>query len=706
MSAGDAPTTKTPDQVGADRDDRYRLIEEIGRGGMASVWRAVDEVAQMEVALKILHAHLADDEGVVEAFEREAALMQSLDHPNVVRVFSLTEVDGRPAIVMELCGEELPDRLAVRERFSEEEAVAIMAPVLEALASVHDRGIVHRDVKPQNVVFADDDVPKLIDFGIGQAEELMAADEDGQIGTVEYMAPERLDELAIDARSDVYSAGVMFFELLTGHLPYRAESAAAIMRMHREAEVPDPAVFAPEISPATCRIVMRAMAKHPEGRFDGAAQMLDALRGDRTRGEPIGAHPSWRALLARFGEDDEMVAPIDEEACEWVVFVPKTLRRLAEEEGVDCDEQVEELLEEYRDRAAFLYTGESSLAKLVRYIIHNSRGSTVQGNGSRLDSFGVARGLSRKGADELIERLKERGVYARHQRRPRERRREPRWKPFVTRTDMLRELVMVGALILFCAIPLVMTLATMEGAQMVALALFGFLSAVGGALLAGLLVSEDVLEWWTGRVSCAYLADFAARPESLDVDEALDERHVELFERLDSKRLAASYERAINAALHARDALQEAGFDDESRAEQLIDDLADLAERIAASEAEVAAVRPGELAAQIRRLDRQLAAEDDVEKAASLVDKKETLRLRLVDRDAAQQRLQGLAQRLHELSSRLERLVRRHRATDEEEAPVALDFAELDIGLEFGESTPTRVIEERAPATAAVEDRN
>ena len=151
---------------------RYRLREVLGRGGIAEVYRAYDEAAEMDVAIKVLHDFLADDEGMIEAFEREAFLMRSVDHRGVVQIYGTTEVEGRPAIVMELCdGGDLHERIARRGVFSEEDAIGIISGILEALAACHEQGIIHRDIKPHNVMFDATDRPKLIDFGIAQAED-------------------------------------------------------------------------------------------------------------------------------------------------------------------------------------------------------------------------------------------------------------------------------------------------------------------------------------------------------------------------------------------------------------------------------------------------------------------------------------------------------------------------------------------------------
>jgi hypothetical protein len=640
---------------------RYQPAGIIGRGGMATVYRAWDEAAEMDVALKVLHEHLADDEAIVEAFEREAAMMQSLDHPSVVRVFGMTQVDGRRAIAMELCEpDDLADRLDSRGRLDEQEAVDIAVAILDALAVVHDRGMVHRDIKPHNVLFDEDGQAKLIDFGIGQAEELMAADEAGHLGTVEYMAPERIDGLAVDARSDIYSVGVVLFELLCGHVPYRAESASAVIRMHREAQVADPKVFAPDISERTRRAVMCALEKHPEERFDNAEAMSAALRGEGDPREPMPPHRDWRALVAHVHDDREMIAPIEEEGHEWVVYIP--VHDIAGG-GDMLDMSLPPILDAIHDYIPYYARGRDASPSddLRNWWVFNHNG--------------LARGLSREGRDRFLDSLGKARSLARFAKRTRTRRESPVWlrlatHPFVA-PAVLVTLVVVATLGFSAAV---------TGAVPFAGAVFVAAWAIAGALLTMLVNLQFIKEWWLSRVSHNFLLDFGRRLPAPDVGLDLDRHDVELLDAIDSPRIAASFERAVEMALHLD------GFVDDDRRRgrlsELVDDVRRLARQIARAEDEVAAVRPGELASRIRHLDRRLADEDDADRAQSLIDQKEDLRRQLTDRDQSQQRLQTLAQRLHELSTRLERLAQRTRTRDNDatadDQPVVLDLdAEL-----------------------------
>lgn len=399
----------------ASSSHRYALKEVIGRGGMATVYRAFDEAAEMDVAIKILHEHLIDDAAMVEALQREAAVMRRVDHPGVVDVYATVEIDGRPGIAMELCeGGDLRRRLARRGSFDEDEALDIVIPLLDTLAACHEEGLVHRDVKPHNVVFDDRENPRLIDFGIGQAEELMAADEAGQVGTVEYMAPERIDGLAIDGRSDLYSVGVLLFELLCGHVPYRAESASEVLRMHREADVPDARVFEPAVSAPVAEAIMCAMAKQPEKRFDHPEQMVAALRGEDATDSEIPGHSSWKALREHYGAHSSLGASAEGSGEEWVIYVPPHLVEEGARQGADYAAAIGELIDDYGPYLT----------------VADDEGHTVDsgGRGQELVArYGIARGLSRQGAEALTKRLEHHNLLVRFNRRVRHRRRESPW---------------------------------------------------------------------------------------------------------------------------------------------------------------------------------------------------------------------------------------------------------------------------------------
>ena len=670
-------------------DHRYRIGEILGRGGMATVYRGYDEAAQQEVALKVLHEHLVGDEGVVEAFEREAELMGELDHPGVVRVYTTTEIDGRPAIAMELCeGDDLAEVLTRTGPFDEDRALEMIDGVLDALSSVHDRDVLHRDVKPHNIMFDADGEPRLIDFGIGQAEELMAVDESGQVGTVEYMAPERADGLAVDARSDLYSAGIVLFELLCGHPPYRAESAPAVLRMHREGPVADPRAFGADVSDEVADAVMRALARHPEDRFDDVDVFRAALQGEVRPQKPIEEHPVWTALHRRYGEECRMAAPVDTSGHEWVVYVP---RGGVEENEDAVDRVVAALVDDYGEYVT------DAFRDVVDMAADDGDPQDVSGAGVRiLDEAGVARGLSRDGVDEIVGRLEEAGVMARYGRRPRRHRDESAVQRLLGRRVVWKRSILVVSFIFHGFLFYVSYLAFTDGLEMVPegllVGLLASFAVASGSALAWMMLPDTYGEWWRARMSTSYLFDFCCDRRLDDSAVVIGHREYELLKSLQSPRIAASYERALNMVLY----LHDYGID-HRRLTALVDGIDGLVEELRELESHLAAVHPGRLVSRIRQLDGRIEQGDDIEELDELMQQKGALRQRLTERDTAHQRLQGLSQRLHELAVRLESMVRRVRTEDtgrppatDEELGVLVDDVEKMTVLDFSAGSMER----------------
>jgi len=261
--------------------DRYELDEVVGSGGMATVWRAHDRVLDRAVAVKILHARLADDPAFVERFNAEATAAARLTHPNIVHVFDAGTDDGVAFIVMELiAGETLRERLQRTGPLAPEEAASIMVQALHGLQFAHDHGLIHRDVKPANLLVAPDGRVKMTDFGIAKAAYAGTADPTttGRVlGSVPYLAPEQVEGKQLDARTDVYAAGAVLYELLTGRTPFVAETdlAAAMLRLTSD-PIPPRAVRS-GIPRGLDAAVMRALARDPELRFASATQMAVTL---------------------------------------------------------------------------------------------------------------------------------------------------------------------------------------------------------------------------------------------------------------------------------------------------------------------------------------------------------------------------------------------------------------------------------------------
>jgi eukaryotic-like serine/threonine-protein kinase len=267
-------------------DGRYRLLRRIGSGGMADVWLAEDPHLQRRVALKVLHRRFAQDREFVERFEREAEAAAGLSHPNVVAVFDRGDVDGTHYIAMRLLEgrtlKELVDR-----GLAPEQAVGLIRQVLEAAGYAHRHGVVHRDLKPQNVIVDDEGKATVTDFGIARAGASEITQAGSVMGTPHYLSPEQAQGQEVTAVSDLYSIGVMLYEALAGRAPFEAESAVAIA-MKQVSHTPQrPSSLNPAVSPALDAVVMRALEKDPGRRFQSAEAFIAAL--DAAAREPGGS---------------------------------------------------------------------------------------------------------------------------------------------------------------------------------------------------------------------------------------------------------------------------------------------------------------------------------------------------------------------------------------------------------------------------------
>jgi serine/threonine-protein kinase len=259
---------------------RYRLGEPIAAGGMGSVYRAVDETLDRQVAVKVLRRDLADDPTFLERFRREARAAAAVAHPGVAGVYDYGELGGQPFIVMELVeGETLAERIAVRGRLPWTEAFELGEQVARALATAHAHGLVHRDVKPANVLVGSDGRAKVTDFGIAKAAaSATTLTRTGMVlGSANYVAPEQAQGDGVGPAADQYSLGCVLFEAVTGQTPYRGANAVAIATQHVSAPVPDPREHRPDLPAQAADLIRRALAKQPGGRFATAAALGDAL---------------------------------------------------------------------------------------------------------------------------------------------------------------------------------------------------------------------------------------------------------------------------------------------------------------------------------------------------------------------------------------------------------------------------------------------
>ena len=265
-----------PSRVG----DRYVLQEELGRGGMASVFRARDEVLDREVAVKLLHAHLASDQTFLDRFRREARAAAALNHPNVVAVHDWGEtVDGAFLVLQLIDGVSLRDVLRVRTHLPPDEAVAVLTPVAHGLGAAHSAGLVHRDVKPENLLLGRDGTVRVSDFGLARASASATSTFGGDVlvGSPHYLAPEAVRSEPVDARADVYALGVVIYECLVGEPPHQAESPFATAMAHIEHPVPPPSQARPEVAGWLDEVVMTATAREADDRYADATELARAL---------------------------------------------------------------------------------------------------------------------------------------------------------------------------------------------------------------------------------------------------------------------------------------------------------------------------------------------------------------------------------------------------------------------------------------------
>lgn len=281
---GPVDTTTADPLVGRLLDGRYRIESRIARGGMATVYLALDVRLDRTVALKVMHRSLAEDPSFVRRFIGEAKSVASLSHPNVVAVFDQGTDGDVVYLSMEYVpGRTLRDILRERGRLPAREALEMVIPVLAALGAAHQAGMVHRDVKPENVLLTADGRVKVVDFGLARAIEASGQTRTGMmIGTIGYMSPEQVTTGAADARSDVYATGIMLFELVTGQPPYDGQTPMSVAYRHVHDTVPAPSSLTPDVPPQVDALVAQATAREPGDRpADATAMLVAAVEAHR-----------------------------------------------------------------------------------------------------------------------------------------------------------------------------------------------------------------------------------------------------------------------------------------------------------------------------------------------------------------------------------------------------------------------------------------
>ncbi len=304
---------------------RYHILEKLGEGGMAVVYKAYDTHLEHEVAVKVIRLDNLPrnaEERALKRFEREAKAVARLDHPNLVKVTDYGEYEGNPYLVMPYVpGGTLKEYLKDHVLVDWREAASILLPVAQALAYAHEQGLIHRDVKPSNILLSAKGWPMLTDFGVAKVvDDEMTQDLTGTsatVGTPEYMAPEQVMSKTVDHRADIYALGVVFYEMVTGRRPYEADTPMAVLVKHASAPLPRPRDLLPGLPDGVEHVLLKALAKQPEDRYQDMSAFAAALQGlERARPEtkpvekitPLQPEPS---VVDQFATVDQVVEEAD-----------------------------------------------------------------------------------------------------------------------------------------------------------------------------------------------------------------------------------------------------------------------------------------------------------------------------------------------------------------------------------------------------------
>jgi len=301
-------------------NDRYQIIKSIGEGGMANVYLAYDTILDRDVAVKILRGDLSNDEKFVRRFQREALNASSLSHPNIVEVYDVGEDNGQYFIVMEYIeGKNLKDLLKKRGKLTVTEVVDIMSQISDGLSIAHDSYIIHRDIKPQNIMILENGMVKITDFGIAMAMNATQLTQTNSVmGSVHYLPPEQASGKGSTLKSDIYSMGILMYELLTGSLPYRGENAVEIALKHLKEPLPSIREELEDIPQSVENVILKSASKNPKNRYNDAREMyedlktvLDESRENEDRHEY--QYPELDNDGKKFTKQIEKAAKLDEE---------------------------------------------------------------------------------------------------------------------------------------------------------------------------------------------------------------------------------------------------------------------------------------------------------------------------------------------------------------------------------------------------------
>lgn len=328
-------------------NNRYQLLHTLGTGGMAVVYRAYDRMLERPVAVKILRQDFSGDESFRERFRQEARAAANLSHPNIVTVHDFGFDAGRPFIVMEyIPGTDLKSMIKQRGRFALDDAINLMVQACEGIGYAHRAGLIHCDVKPHNMLVTPDERLKVTDFGIARALASILPGEQSDIvwGSPQYFSPEQAAGQGPSPASDVYSLGVILYEMLTGQLPFTATDPEELARLHREAQPISPRRYNPGISPELEQVILKVLAKEPSQRYRSADQLGRVLR-------TLGQQKDIYAATTASAGTTQVMPPVSQQATQTlpvqgyaapqtmpVMSVPPSTRvQASEDHGLDID---------------------------------------------------------------------------------------------------------------------------------------------------------------------------------------------------------------------------------------------------------------------------------------------------------------------------------------------------------------------------------
>ena len=320
-------------------NDRYEIVKNIGEGGMANVYLANDTILDRKVAVKVLRGDLSSDDKFIRRFEREALSVSNLSHPNIVEVYDVGEEEGSHYIVMEyIDGKTLKQLLKKRESLTLTEVIDIMTRLTDGIAHAHESYIIHRDIKPQNIMIEDDGRVKITDFGIAMALNATQLTQTNSVmGSVHYLPPEQASGKSATVKSDIYSLGIMMYELLTGNVPFKGDNAVEIALKHMKDKIPSIRKQDPSIPQSVENIILKACAKNPRNRYDSAKEMHEDLLNCLNE-----EHQNDKKISFEYPENDlDSTTPIEK---------PKTKNKIEkpimEENMEEKDELVKEIKSE------------------------------------------------------------------------------------------------------------------------------------------------------------------------------------------------------------------------------------------------------------------------------------------------------------------------------------------------------------------------